>query len=209
MSYRGKRFFDLALVSLGGIVFVPVGIVTALLVRMKLGSPVIFRQVRAGFSGEPFTIYKFRTMRDDRDGEGALLPDHERLTNFGTLLRSTSLDELPELWNIVKGDMSVVGPRPLLVDYLPYYRGREPRRHMVRPGITGLSQVNGRNNQSWDRKLSWDVAYVDRQSMWLDVRIIMRTLTTVIRREGISIDGHATPPRLDAERANAATGDSP
>ena len=179
--------------SLGGLIFLsPVLVVLAVLVRRKLGSPVLFRQQRPGLNGKIFTMYKFRSMTDKRDGEGNLLPDEDRLPPFGKFLRSTSLDELPELINVLKGDMSLVGPRPLLVQYLPRYSTFQARRHEVRPGITGWAQVNGRNAISWEEKFSLDVWYVDNASFSLDLKILCMTVLKIIKREGISQEGQAT-----------------
>ena len=195
-----KRAFDLALTLAGGVVLVPVCLVLALLVRRRLGTPVLFRQDRPGLHGEVFTLYKFRTMTDERGSDGELLPDAERLTPFGRFLRSTSLDELPELWNVLWGDMSLVGPRPLLVEYLELYTPEQARRHEVRPGITGWAQVNGRNDMSWGDKLALDVWYVDHRSLWLDLRILARTLRVAVTRQGVSRSGHATAPRFTGSR---------
>ena len=195
-----KRAFDLALTLVGGVVLVPVCLVLALLVRRRLGTPVLFRQDRPGLHGEVFTLYKFRTMTDERGSDGELLPDAERLTPFGRFLRSTSLDELPELWNVLWGDMSLVGPRPLLVEYLELYTPEQARRHEVRPGITGWAQVNGRNDMSWGDKLALDVWYVDHRSLWLDLRILARTLRVAVTRQGVSRSGHATAPRFTGSR---------
>ena len=179
--------------SLGGLFFLsPVLLVLALLVGRKLGSPVLFRQQRPGLNGKIFTMYKFRSMTDKRDGEGKLLPDEDRLPSFGKFLRSTSLDELPELINVLKGDMSLVGPRPLLVQYLPRYSDFQARRHEVRPGITGWAQVNGRNAISWEEKFSLDVWYVDNASFNLDLKILWMTVLKIMKREGISQEGQAT-----------------
>ncbi|MGI6075045.1 MAG: sugar transferase [Pyramidobacter sp.] len=167
---------------------------TALLVRFALGSPVIFAQQRAGFHGRVFKLYKFRSMNDAVDANGRLLPDAQRLTPFGLKLRRSSLDELPELWNVLKGDMSLVGPRPLLVQYLPLYNDFQRRRHDVRPGITGWAQVNGRNALSWEDKFAHDVWYTEHESFWLDLKILWMTFRAVFRREGISADGEATMP---------------
>lgn len=191
-----KRFFDIvtagsALLLLG----LPM-LALAWYVRRKLGSPVLFRQKRPGFKGRPFDMVKFRTMTDELSSDGQLLPDADRLTSFGHFLRATSLDELPELWNVLKGDMSLVGPRPLLVEYLPLYSAEESRRHEVRPGITGWAQVNGRNALSWQEKFKLDVWYVDNRSMWLDLKILWMTLRKVVVREGISAAGEATMPRF-------------
>ena len=187
-----KRPQDFLCAGLGLAVLSPVMAVTAVLVRVKLGAPVIFAQDRPGLDGKVFKLYKFRTMTDARDADGELLPDEDRLPPFGRKLRSTSLDELPELWNILKGDMSVVGPRPLLVRYLPRYNAYQARRHEVRPGFTGLAQVRGRNALSWDEKFRYDVEYVDNVSFLGDWRIIFETVRTVLRREGISSDTSAT-----------------
>jgi lipopolysaccharide/colanic/teichoic acid biosynthesis glycosyltransferase len=161
-------------------------------IRRKLGSPVLFKQVRPGLHGKPFKMVKFRTMTDERGAEGALLPDAQRLTPFGRFLRASSLDELPELWNVLKGEMSLVGPRPLLMEYLPLYSLEQARRHKVRPGITGWAQVNGRNALSWEEKFKLDVWYVDHHSVWLDIKILWLTVRKVLVREGISADGEAT-----------------
>ena len=181
-----KRPQDFLCALAGIIVLSPVMLITAILVRTKLGSPVIFKQERPGLDGKVFTLYKFRTMTDERDADGNLLPSTERLTRFGKKLRSTSLDELPELFNILKGDMSVVGPRPLLVRYLPLYNEHQARRHEVRPGFTGLAQVNGRNAISWEEKFDWDVKYVDDITFLGDWKIVFKTVSTVLKREGIS-----------------------
>jgi sugar transferase EpsL len=187
-----KRAFDLVLVIPGLPVLLPLLLCIALAVRFKLGSPVLFSQERPGRGGKPFTLYKFRTMNDAKDATGHLLPDAERLTPFGKFLRSTSLDELPELWNILKGDMSLVGPRPLLMEYLPLYSERQARRHEVKPGLTGWAQVNGRNALRWEDRLEMDVWYVDHQSFWLDLQIFWMTIWTVLKRRGISHEGSAT-----------------
>ena len=181
-----KRPQDFLCALLATIVLSPVMLITAILVRTKLGSPVIFKQERPGLDGKVFTLYKFRTMTDEKDADGNLLPSTERLTRFGKKLRSTSLDELPELFNILKGDMAVVGPRPLLVRYLPLYNEHQARRHEVRPGFTGLAQVNGRNAISWEEKFDWDVKYVDHITFLGDWKIVLKTVTTVLKREGIS-----------------------
>ena len=181
-----KRFFDVVLSLAALIVLSPVLLVTAVLVRIKLGRPVIFCQERAGKDEKIFRLYKFRSMTDERGEDGELLPDGIRLTNFGRLLRSTSLDELPELWNILKGDMSIVGPRPLLVRYLPRYTEEQRHRHDVRPGLTGLAQVNGRNTISWEERFAYDVEYVRHISFLLDVRILFLTVAVVFRRSGIN-----------------------
>ncbi len=196
-----KRSIDLvggvaALVALS-----PVLLVVAVLVRLRLGSPVMFRQQRLGLAAQHFELVKLRTMTDERDAHGALLSDADRLTPLGRRLRSTSLDELPELWLVLKGDMSLVGPRPLPVKYLDRYTPEQARRHEVKPGITGWAQINGRNSTDWDERLAMDVWYVDNQSLWLDLKILARTVGVVLRREGISAEGEATmtelPPRTD------------
>lgn len=180
-----KRFFDIVLSACALAVLSLVLLIVAVLVRVKLGSPVIFCQERPGKDEKIFKLYKFRSMTDARDEDGELLPDEVRLTRFGKLLRSTSLDELPELWNILKGDMSIVGPRPLLVKYLPRYSAEQHRRHDVRPGLTGLAQVSGRNAISWEEKFALDVEYVDRVSFFLDIKIVFLTVAVVFRRSGI------------------------
>lgn len=177
-------------------VLFPFLLLLALLIRNKLESPVLFRQVRSGKLGKPFTILKFRTMIDARDDNGNLLADAERLPSFGRFLRSTSLDELPELWNVLKGDMSLVGPRPLLIEYLSLYSPEQARRHEVRPGITGWAQVNGRNALTWEEKFKLDVWYVDNRSLWLDLKIIALTLVKVMQRSGISAEGEVTAQRF-------------
>lgn len=174
------------------------GILTVV-VRAKLGSPVLFRQERPGLGGRPFTILKFRTMTNEYGADGELLPDAERLTSLGRFLRSTSLDELPELWNVLRGDMSLVGPRPLLMQYLPLYTRDQARRHEVRPGITGWAQVNGRNAVSWEEKFEMDVWYVDNQSFCLDIKILLHTVRKVITREGITTAGEATAPIFEGQ----------
>lgn len=187
-----KRAFDLALTVGSAPLWVTVLAVVAVLVRVKLGKPVFFRQIRPGRDGKPFKMIKFRTMTDARDDKGELLPDDQRLPGFGRFLRATSLDELPELWNVLKGEMSLVGPRPLLMEYLPLYSREQLRRHEVAPGITGWAQVNGRNAISWEQKFAYDVWYVDHRSIWLDIKIIGKTLNKVVRRDGISAEGSAT-----------------
>jgi len=187
-----KRAFDLIVSLLTLILLSPLLTLIASLVRLKLGSPIIFRQQRPGLRGEPFTIYKFRTMTGERDTQGNLLSDSERLTPFGQFIRSTSLDELPELFNVLKGNMSLVGPRPLLMQYLDRYTPEQMRRHEVKPGITGWAQVNGRNAITWEQKFALDVWYVDHQSLWLDLKIIALTIWKILKREGISQPGQAT-----------------
>ena len=197
-----KRPQDFCCVLLSTIILSPVMGITALLVRTKLGSPVLFKQERPGLNGKIFTLYKFRTMTDERDENGELLPDEARLTRFGKLLRSTSLDELPELINMLKGDMSVVGPRPLLVRYLDRYNAHQARRHEVRPGFTGYAQVHGRNAISWEEKFNLDVEYVDTITFWGDWKIIFQTVKTVLKREGISSDSSVTMEEFMGNSAN-------
>lgn len=192
-----KRFFDIVVSILALLVLSPVLAFLAFQVRHKLGRPVVFRQTRPGLHERPFAILKFRTMTDDRDADGSLLPDSDRLPPFGRFLRSTSLDELPELWNVLKGDMSLVGPRPLLMEYLELYSDEQARRHEVRPGITGWAQVNGRNALTWEDRFSLDVWYVDNHSLWLDLKILILTIAKVFKREGVSQDGHATMERFE------------
>lgn len=187
-----KRCLDFILSLIAIIVLSPVLLVVAILVRCKLGSPIIFKQQRPGLHEKIFCMYKFRTMTDAKDADGNLLPDEVRLTKFGKALRSTSLDELPELFNILKGDMAIVGPRPLLVQYLPRYNERQHHRHDVRPGFTGLAQVNGRNSISWQEKFEWDVKYVEQVSFLMDVKIIVKTVGVVLKRDGISSDTSVT-----------------
>lgn len=187
-----KRAFDIVASAGGLLALSPVLVVVAGLIRFNLGSPILFRQVRPGLHGKPFLMVKFRTMRDALDENGNPLPDELRLTALGRFLRSTSLDEFPELWNVLKGDMSLVGPRPLLMEYLPLYSPEQARRHDARPGVTGWAQVNGRNAISWEDKFKLDVWYVDNQSFWLDIKIILMTIKKVVVREGISAEGEAT-----------------
>lgn len=189
-----KRALDILLALAGLIVLSPLLAVLALLVRLRLGAPVLFWQKRGGLHGKPFTILKFRTMTDACDPQGNLLPDRDRLPAFGRFLRSTSLDELPELWNVLTGDMSLVGPRPLLQEYLDRYSPEQARRHEVRPGITGWAQVNGRNALSWEERFALDVWYVDHCSLWLDAKILVLTVVKIFRRDGISANAHATMP---------------
>jgi len=191
-----KRFIDVSIALLVLVALSPILVVVAILVRWHFGSPVIFRQQRAGLHGRPFRLIKFRTMLDDPDVSGGAREDEARLTPFGRMLRASSLDELPELWNVLRGDMSLVGPRPLLLDYLPLYSPEQMRRHEIRPGITGWAQVNGRNSQSWEDRFKLDVWYVDNRSFWLDVKILMLTVLKVLRREGINAAGQATMVRF-------------
>ena len=187
-----KRSFDIVASVLGLLLLAPVIAVVAILIQRKLGSPVLFRQTRPGLYGKPFEMVKFRTMLDATDKHGNLLPDDERMTPFGSFLRASSLDELPELWNVLRGDMSLVGPRPLLMEYLPLYSKEQYRRHEVRPGVTGWAQVNGRNAISWEDKFKLDVWYVDNRSFWLDLKILFLTVKKVLVRDGISGEGEAT-----------------
>ncbi|MBF1161126.1 MAG: sugar transferase [[Eubacterium] sulci] len=187
-----KRFMDFLIAALSIIIFSPLLIILAILVRVKLGGPVIFKQERPGLNGKVFKLYKFRTMTDAKDENGNLLDDEYRLTSFGKKLRSTSLDELPELYNILKGDMSIVGPRPLLVKYLPLYNDEQKRRHDVRPGLTGLAQVSGRNAITWTEKFNRDIEYVDNVSLGLDISIFFKTIYCVLKKEGINSDSAAT-----------------
>ena len=194
-----KRFFDLFLVLLSLPLILPIYLLLMLLVLTKFNFPILFKQSRPGLNGKIFNIYKFRSMTSERDKEGLLLSDELRLTKFGKFLRSTSLDELPSLWNVLKGDMSLVGPRPLLVEYLPMYSTKQARRHEVKPGITGWAQVNGRNAINWNEKFDLDVWYVDNQSIWLDIKILYMTIKKVIARDGISAKGDATMPRFEKD----------
>ncbi|EWG98229.1 sugar transferase [Halomonas sp. BC04] len=187
-----KRLFDIIAALCSLVILAPVILVVTLLIRWRLGAPVLFRQARPGLHGKPFEIVKFRTMLDPHDKDGNTLPDEQRMTRLGTLLRSTSLDELPELWNVLKGEMSLVGPRPLLMEYLPLYSKEQYRRHEVRPGVTGWAQVKGRNTLTWDEKFKFDVWYVDNRTFWLDIRILLLTIRKVLQREGISGHGHVT-----------------
>lgn len=195
-----KRFIDLVLSALALILLAPLLIVLAWQVRLKMGGPVLFHQIRPGLNGKPFKMVKFRTMKDAVDSEGNALPDSERLTSFGRFLRSTSLDELPELWNVLKGDMSLVGPRPLLMEYLPLYSKEQYRRHEVRPGVTGWAQINGRNAISWEEKFELDVWYVRNRSLWLDLKILFLTVKQVLVRDGISGEGEATMSRFTGSK---------
>lgn len=194
-----KRLFDLVIASFALLLLSPALLLVAWLVHRRLGSPVLFRQVRPGLDGKPFEMVKFRTMRDAFDTGGNALPDAVRLTPFGRFLRSTSLDELPELWNVIKGDMSLVGPRPLLMEYLPLYSKEQARRHEVRPGITGWAQVNGRNAVSWSEKFALDIWYVDNRSLFLDIRILLLTIKKVVVRDGIVAEGQATASKFTGD----------
>ncbi|EKO3932938.1 sugar transferase [Vibrio fluvialis] len=195
-----KRFFDF-LISLTALILLsPIIAIVAWKIRKNLGSPVLFRQVRPGLNGQPFDMIKFRTMKDAVDARGQPLPDSERMTSFGDKLRNSSLDELPELWNVLKGEMSLVGPRPLLMQYLPLYNSEQLRRHEVRPGVTGWAQVNGRNAISWEDKFKLDVWYVDNRSLRLDIKILFLTVKKVFVKEGISADGHVTMPEFKGNK---------
>jgi len=196
-----RRVLDLLVIPALGPVLGPVLAVLVIAVRWRLGRPVLFRQERAGLGGRPFMLYKFRTMTSASDSSGRLLPDADRLTPFGRWLRATSLDELPELWNILRGEMSLVGPRPLPTTYLPRYTTTEARRHEVRPGLTGWAQINGRNTSDWDERLAVDVWYVDNRTFWLDARILLATVGVVLRRQGVSAEGQATMSELRPDPA--------
>ncbi|MEA3587665.1 sugar transferase [Pseudidiomarina sp. 1APP75-27a] len=195
-----KRTFDILVSGTAVLLLLPVLFVVSLLVLIYHGRPILFGQIRPGKDGSPFRMLKFRTMRDATDDEGKPLPDSERLTKFGIFLRATSLDELPGLWNVLKGDMSLVGPRPLLMEYLELYTSEQARRHEVRPGITGWAQVNGRNAISWEEKFKLDVWYVENQSLWLDIKILFLTVKKVFAREGISADGHVTTEQFKGSK---------
>ncbi|WP_137807884.1 sugar transferase [Pseudomonas sp. G(2018)] len=195
-----KRLFDIVAAAIGLFLLSPVIAVVAYLIRKRLGSPVLFRQVRPGLDGKAFEMVKFRTMRDAVDAKGNSLPDSERMTDFGRFLRSSSLDELPELWNVIKGDMSLVGPRPLLMEYLPLYDAEQVRRHEVRPGVTGWAQINGRNALSWEEKFKLDVWYVNNQSFWLDLKIIFLTIKKVLIKDGISAEGEVTMSKFTGSK---------
>lgn len=197
-----KRLLDILLSGIALVFLCPIFIFVAILVRVKLGSPVIFKQLRPGKNEKVFPMYKFRTMTDEKDSDGNLLPDEIRLTKFGKLLRSTSLDELPELWNIIKGDMSIVGPRPLLVDYLPLYNFKQKKRHSVKPGLTGLAQVNGRNAISWEEKFNLDCKYVENVTFVEDMKIFFLTIKKVFVREGISAEEHVTIEKFEGNSKN-------
>jgi len=187
-----KRILDVAIASTALVLLSPVYALVAYKVKKNLGSPVLFRQTRPGLHGQPFEMIKFRSMKDAMDAAGHPLPDSERLTPFGKMLRATSLDEMPELWNVIKGDMSIVGPRPLLMEYLPLYNAEQAKRHEVRPGITGYAQVNGRNAISWEKKFELDTWYVKNQSLWLDFKIMLKTVKKVLAKDDISAEGEVT-----------------
>ena len=208
VKLRVKRVFDLMLSGFALLLLSPLLVILALLVRWRLGSPVLFKQVRSGLRGHPFTIYKFRSMTGECGANGTLLPDEVRLTPFGKFLRSSSLDELPELFNVLKGDMSLVGPRPLVVVYLERYSIEQARRHDVLPGITGLAQVSGRNAISWQKRFALDVWYVDNMSLWLDLKILWRTVLKVLRRDDINAEGHATTHSFMGNEETPRTSDT-
>lgn len=200
-----KRIFDILFALFLLIITLPVLCVVALFVRLMLGSPIIFKQKRPGLNEKIFSIYKFRTMTSKKDVSGELLPDEVRLTKFGKFLRSTSLDELPQLWNVLKGDLSFVGPRALLVEYLPLYNDLQKKRHLVKPGITGWAQVNGRNAISWEEKFDLDVWYVENHSVWLDFKILWRTALIVFKRSGVQSEGHVTMPKFTGTAATQSS----
>lgn len=197
-----KRLFDILIASIALILLSPVLLLVAHKVKKNLGSPVLFRQVRPGLDGKPFEMIKFRSMKDALDAQGNPLPDSERLTSFGKMLRSSSLDELPELWNVLKGEMSIVGPRPLLMEYLPLYNAEQAKRHNVRPGITGYAQVNGRNAISWEEKFRLDTWYVEHQSLWLDFKIMLKTVQKVIAKDDINAEGEATMSKFTGTKTD-------
>ena len=201
-----KRTMDIVGALFGIVLFAPVMLATAIGVRITMGSPVIFKQTRPGLHQKPFGIYKFRSMKSGQNDHGVVLSDADRLTKFGTFIRNYSLDELPQFFNILRGDISFVGPRPLLFDYFPYYTETEMRRHEVKQGVTGWAQIHGRNNLDWDKRLAMDVWYVDHWSLWLDIKILLRTVRAVIKRDGVTQDGHATFFRLDDARRAQANG---
>ncbi|SUU07361.1 sugar transferase [Acinetobacter haemolyticus] len=195
-----KRLLDIIIASIALILLSPLYAFVAYKVKKNLGSPVLFRQVRPGLHGKPFEMIKFRTMTDERDAQGNLLPNEQRLPKFGKMLRATSLDEMPELWNVIKGDMSIVGPRPLLMDYLPLYNEEQAKRHNVRPGMTGYAQVNGRNSISWEEKFKLDTWYVENQSIWLDFKIMFQTVKKVLVKEGINQSEEVTMTRFTGNK---------
>lgn len=203
MLTGAKRLLDIVGAGLLIVLLSPIMLMTAVIIRCKMGGPVIFRQTRPGLNGKPFQMIKFRTMRDDRDTHGNLIPDEKRLTGVGQRLRSLSVDELPELWNVLKGDMSLVGPRPLLVEYLKLYSPEQARRHQVKPGLTGWAQVNGRNALSWEEKFEFDVWYVDNYDLWLDLKILLKTVKHVLRKDGVSADGEATMPVFTGSKGSS------
>lgn len=196
-----KRFLDIIISAVALVLFLPVLCVVAALIFFKIGRPVFFTQLRPGLHGRPFRMIKFRTMSDALGADGTPLPDAERLSSFGRSLRACSLDEIPELWNVLKGDMSLVGPRPLLMEYLPLYSFEQARRHDVRPGVTGWAQINGRNAITWEAKFALDTWYVDNRSLWLDVKILFLTVQRVVQREGVSSSGEATMPKFEGKKS--------
>ena len=200
LDIKLKRNFDFLAALIGLILLSPVMLLIALLVRIKLGTPVLFRQTRPGLHAKPFQMIKFRSMRDLIDNEGNTIPDEKRLTQFSKRLRSTSLDELPELWNVLKGDMSIVGPRPLLMEYLPLYNSEQNRRHEVCPGVTGWAQINGRNAITWEQKFKYDIWYVENHTLWLDIKIIFLTLVKVLKSEGVSPDDEVIMPKFTGNK---------
>jgi lipopolysaccharide/colanic/teichoic acid biosynthesis glycosyltransferase len=204
MGRRAKRCLDVVGAASGLVLGAPILAATAAAIRVSMGGPVLFTQERAGLNGRPFRIYKFRTMSDARGPDGAPLPDDQRLTRVGRFVRSTSMDELPQLWNVLKGEMSLVGPRPLLLEYLPLYDARQARRHEVKPGITTWNAVNGRNAMSWEQQFEYDVWYVDHVSLALDLKILAKTVGKVLQREGITQDGRATRDRFRGTAASSA-----
>ena len=197
-----KRLLDIIIASIALILLSPLYAFVAYKVKKNLGSPVLFRQVRPGLDGQPFEMIKFRSMKDAVDAQGNLLPDSERLTPFGKMLRSSSLDEMPELWNVIKGDMSIVGPRPLLMEYLPLYNEEQAKRHLVRPGMTGHAQVNGRNAISWEEKFKLDTWYVENQSVWLDFKIMLKTVKKVLAKDDINEAGEATMTKFTGTQSD-------
>ncbi|QIZ59029.1 sugar transferase [Acinetobacter indicus] len=197
-----KRLLDIIIASIALILLSPLYFYVAHKVKKNLGSPVLFRQVRPGLHGKPFEMIKFRSMKDAVDAQGNLLPDSERLTPFGKMLRSSSLDEMPELWNVIKGDMSIVGPRPLLMEYLPLYNQEQAKRHLVRPGMTGHAQVNGRNAISWEEKFKLDTWYVENQSVWLDFKIMLKTVKKVLAKDDINEAGEATMTKFTGTQSD-------
>ncbi|WP_286676947.1 sugar transferase [Priestia megaterium] len=197
-----KRFFDFFISLLMILALSPIILIVAVLIKIKLGSPIIFKQERPGINAKPFYVYKFRSMNDKRDNRGILLPDHLRITQFGNLLRKLSLDELPQLFNVLKGDISLVGPRPLLMEYIELYTVYQARRHEVKPGITGWAQVNGRNSISWEEKFELDVWYVDNHSFWLDIKILILTVVKVFKREGINQTNRVTIDKFTGTKQN-------
>lgn len=198
-----KRLLDILIASTALIILSPLYIYVAYKVKKNLGSPVLFRQIRPGKDGKPFEMIKFRSMKDAVDAHGNVLPDSERLTDFGKKLRASSLDEMPELWNVIKGDMSVVGPRPLLMEYLPLYNAEQAKRNRVRPGMTGYAQVNGRNSLSWEDKFKLDTWYVENRSLWLDFKIMLKTVQKVVAKDGISAEGEATMTKFTGSKSEA------